>query len=336
MMKVAILGTGSWATALSQVLIDNGHETLMYGINQEEIDDININHRNSRYFNDVDINHQIKATSNLEETLKDASYLLVTVPTSAVRSVLESAKPYIKDKVTVINASKGFDLTTKKRISDTIREVLDESYRYEVVSLIGPSHAEEVIVRQLTTVCSVSLDIERAKIVQELFSNIYFRVYSHDDEIGAEYGVALKNVIAIASGAIAGLGYGDNTRAALMTRGLAEMTRFGVAKGGKAETYLGLTGIGDLIVTCSSKHSRNFMAGYQIGLADGAEEFMKNNKKTVEGIRTCKVIYEDLKENYYPDLEMPIVDAIYAVLYRGVKPSDAIQVLMLRELKQEH
>ena len=335
-MKIAILGTGSWATALSQVLVDNGHETLMYGISQEEIDDINLNHQNSRYFKDVKVDEKIRATNNLEETIKDASYILITVPTSAVRSTLEKVKPLLKQKVTVINASKGFDLTTKKRISETIREVLDENERYEVVSLIGPSHAEEVVIRQLTTVCSVSLDIDRAKDVQELFSNMYFRVYSHDDEIGAEYGVALKNVIAIAAGTIAGLGYGDNTRAALITRGLAEMTRFGVKKGGQAETYLGLTGIGDLIVTCSSKHSRNFMAGYQIGLADGAEEFMKNNKKTVEGIRTCKVIYEDFKENYYPDLQMPIVDAIYAVLYRGVKPSDAIQVLMLRELKQEH
>lgn len=335
-MKIAILGTGSWATALSQVLVDNGHETLMYGISQEEIDDINLNHQNSRYFKDVKVDEKIRATNNLEETIKDASYILITVPTSAVRSTLEKVKPLLKQKVTVINASKGFDLTTKKRISETIREVLDENERYEVVSLIGPSHAEEVVIRQLTTVCSVSLDIDRAKDVQELFSNMYFRVYSHDDEIGAEYGVALKNVIAIAAGTIAGLGYGDNTRAALITRGLAEMTRFGVKKGGQAETYLGLTGIGDLIVTCSSKHSRNFMAGYEIGLANGAEEFMKNNKKTVEGIRTCKVIYEDFKENYYPDLQMPIVDAIYAVLYRGVKPSDAIQVLMLRELKQEH
>ena len=335
-MKIAILGTGSWATALSQVLVDNGHETLMYGISQEEIDDINLNHQNSRYFKDVKVDKKIRATNNLEETIKDASYILITVPTSAVRSTLEKVKPLLKQKVTVINASKGFDLTTKKRISETIREVLDENERYEVVSLIGPSHAEEVVIRQLTTVCSVSLDIDRAKDVQELFSNMYFRVYSHDDEIGAEYGVALKNVIAIAAGTIAGLGYGDNTRAALITRGLAEMTRFGVKKGGQAETYLGLTGIGDLIVTCSSKHSRNFMAGYEIGLANGAEEFMKNNKKTVEGIRTCKVIYEDFKENYYPDLQMPIVDAIYAVLYRGVKPSDAIQVLMLRELKQEH
>lgn len=335
-MKIAVLGTGSWATALSQVLVDNGHEAMMYGISQEEIDDINEHHLNSRYFKDIKVDEKIVATNDLETTIKDASYVLITVPTSAVRTILTQVKPYLTKKVTIINASKGFDLTTKKRISETIREVLDETYRYEVVSLIGPSHAEEVIIRQLTTVCAVSLDLEVAKNVQELFSNIYFRVYSHQDEIGAEYGVALKNVIAIASGAIAGLGYGDNTRAALMTRGLAEMTRFGVKKGGLPETYLGLCGIGDLIVTCSSKHSRNFMAGYEIGLADGAEEFMKNNKKTVEGIRTCKVIYEDFKENYYPDLQMPIIDAIYAVLYRGVKPSQAIQVLMLRDLKQEH
>lgn len=334
-MKIAVLGTGSWATALSQVLVDNGHQVMMYGINQEEIDDVNLHHKNSKYFKDIVIAENIKATNNLKETIENADYILITVPTSAVRIVLEEIKPLLTKKVTIINASKGFDLKTKKRISETIREVLDENNRKEVVSLIGPSHAEEVIIRQLTTVCSVSLDIDIAKDVQELFSNIYFRVYSHQDEIGAEYGVALKNVIAIAAGAIYGLGYGDNTRAALMTRGLAEMTRFGVCKGGLPETYLGLTGIGDLIVTCSSQHSRNFMAGYEIGIADGADEFMRYNKKTVEGIRTCKVIYEDLRENY-PNIDMPIIEAIYAVLYRGVKPSQAIQVLMLRELKQEH
>lgn len=334
-MKIGVLGTGSWATALSQVLVDNGYDVMMYGIDQEEIDDINTNHKNSKYFKDVKIEDKIIATNNLENAIADADYILITVPTSVVRSILEKVKPLLTKKVTIINASKGFDLTTKKRISETIREVLGDNYRKEIVSLIGPSHAEEVIIRQLTTVCSVSLDIDVAKDVQELFSNIYFRVYSHQDEIGAEYGVALKNVIAIAAGAIHGLGYGDNTRAALMTRGLAEMTRFGVRKGGLPETYLGLTGIGDLIVTCSSQHSRNFMAGYEIGLADSAEQFMKNNRKTVEGIRTCKVIYEDYRENYR-DMDMPIIEAIYAVLYRGVKPSQAIQVLMLRELKQEH
>ena len=318
-VKVGVLGTGSWATALSLVLTDNQHEVLMYGIDQGEIEDINHHHQNSKFFQDIRLPDNIMATDNLAAVIKDADYLLVTVPTQFVRSVLEEVVPLLTHRITIINASKGFDLNTGKRISETIREVVPTNLRTEVASLIGPSHAEEVICRQLTTVSAVSLDEKVAKDVQVLFSNTYFRVYSQSDEIGAEYGVALKNVIALASGAIHGLGYGDNTRAALMTRGLAEMTRFG---------------IGDLIVTCSSMHSRNFMAGYEIGKADSAKAFMQNNKKTVEGIRTCKVIYEDLKKNY-PDIEMPITEAIYQVIYENKKPSEVIKKLMLRDLKEE-
>lgn len=333
-VKVGVLGTGSWATALSLVLTDNQHEVLMYGIDQGEIEDINHHHQNSKFFQDIRLPDNIMATDNLAAVIKDADYLLVTVPTQFVRSVLEEVVPLLTHRITIINASKGFDLNTGKRISETIREVVPTNLRTEVASLIGPSHAEEVICRQLTTVSAVSLDEKVAKDVQVLFSNTYFRVYSQSDEIGAEYGVALKNVIALASGAIHGLGYGDNTRAALMTRGLAEMTRFGICKGGQPGTYLGLTGIGDLIVTCSSMHSRNFMAGYEIGKADSAKAFMQNNKKTVEGIRTCKVIYEDLKKNY-PDIEMPITEAIYQVIYENKKPSEVIKKLMLRDLKEE-
>lgn len=332
-MKVAVLGTGSWATALSLVLTDNGHEVLMYGVDKGEMEDINFHHKNRKFFGELILPDCIHSTASLKEAIEGAEYILITVPTQFVRSVLEEVKPLLTHKVTLINASKGFDLKTGQRMSQTIREVIDLSLRNEVVSLIGPSHAEEVIHRQLTTVSAVSLDSKCAKDVQHLFSNRYFRVYSQSDEIGAEYGVALKNVIAIASGAIAGLGFGDNTRAALITRGLAEITRFGVCKGGQAETYLGLTGIGDLIVTCSSTHSRNFMAGFQIGQDNSAKHFMETNQKTVEGIRTCKVIYEDLKN--YPDIEMPITEAIYQVVYENKRPSDVIQNLMLRDLKAE-
>lgn len=332
-MKIAILGTGSWATGLATVLIDNGHDIMMYGVSQEEIKDINLNHRNSKYFKDVALNPGLKATDELSVALSDAEFVVITIPTQFVRSVLNQVKPLLKRKVTFINASKGFDDEKNQRISETIREVIPTHLRQEVVSLIGPSHAEEVVVRQLTTICAVSLDMGEAKKVQHLFSNEYFRVYRNSDEVGAEYGVALKNVIALASGAIAGLGYGDNTRAALITRGLAEMVRYGLKKGGQFETYLGLTGIGDLIVTCSSIHSRNFQAGYAIGKADGAAEFLTHNKTTVEGIRTCRVVYEDIKN--YPDLEMPITEAIYHVLYENKKPSEVIRSLMLRDLKEE-
>lgn len=230
MSKIAVLGTGSWATALSRVLIDNQNEIMMYGIDQNQIDDININHQNSAFFKNVSLETEIKATNNLEEALKDIDYLLITIPTQFVKETLQQVKPFIKKKITVINASKGFDLGTNMRMSDTIRSVLDENLINPVVSLIGPSHAEEVVIRMLTTVCAVSLDEKAAQDVQTLFSNDYFRVYRLTDEVGAEYGVAIKNVIAVAAGVLCGLGYGDNTKAALITRGLAEMVRYGTKK----------------------------------------------------------------------------------------------------------
>ena len=333
MSKIAVLGTGSWATALSRVLIDNQNEIMMYGIDQEQIDDINFNHQNEAFFHNISLESEIKATNNLEEALMDMDYLLITIPTQFVKETLEQVKPLIKKKITVINAAKGFDLGTNMRMSDTIRSVLDENLINPVVSLIGPSHAEEVVVRMLTTVCAVSLDDDTARDVHTLFSNDYFRVYRLNDEVGAEYGVAIKNVIAVAAGVLSGLGYGDNTKAALITRGLAEMVRYGTKKGGKLETYMGLTGVGDLIVTCSSVHSRNFQAGLEIGKTNDARAFMKNNKKTCEGIRTCRVIYEDAKK--YTDIELPIINAIYNVLYNNHEPKREIQQLMRRELKIE-
>ncbi|MEG0368254.1 MAG: NAD(P)H-dependent glycerol-3-phosphate dehydrogenase [Coprobacillus sp.] len=334
MSKIAILGTGSWATALARVLNDNQHCVMMYGIDQSEIDDINIRHCNYKYFNNVELEESIAATNSLAECVQDAQYILITIPTQFVRTTLEKIKPLLQKKITVINAAKGFDMNTNMRISDTIRGVFNDDEINPVVSLIGPSHAEEVVLRILTAVCSVSLEERTAKDVQHLFANQYFRVYSATDEIGAEYGAAYKNVIAVASGIIAGLGYGDNTRAALITRGLHEMALYGVAKGGQWETSFGLTGIGDLVVTCSSVHSRNFQAGYEIGKCNRARDFMQHNTKTCEGVRTCKVIHDDVL-NHHQNIETPIVDAVYSVLYENASPKETIALLMSRELKSE-
>ncbi len=232
----------------------------------------------------------------------------------------------------IVNTSKGFHPETNERMSQVIRRFISEEHLSSVVSLIGPSHAEEVVIRMLTTICAVSLRHEDAVVIQELFSNDYFRVYTGSDEIGSEVGVALKNAIAVASGVLSGLGYGDNTRAALMTRGLAEMIRFGTAMGGKPETFMGLTGIGDLIVTCSSRHSRNFQAGYEIGKANDAQAFWKYNKKTVEGVRTAKVVYELAQQMH---IDMPITSEIYKVLYENKDPKQSARDLMLRDLKPE-
>jgi len=334
-MKVAILGTGSWATGLATVLDDNGVDIMMYGVDDREIEDINLRHCNYKYFRHVRLSQGLKATKDLAATIDGADYILITIPTQFVRDTLELIKPLLTKKVTFINASKGFDMNTNMRISDTIRSVFTVGEDINpVVSLIGPSHAEEVVIRMLTAVCAVSVDEETARKVQKIFSNDYLRVYTSTDEIGAELGAAYKNVIAVASGILAGLGYGDNARAALITRGLAEIIRYGSLKGGKMETFFGLTGVGDLIVTCSSVHSRNFQAGQDIGKANNASDFMVGNTKTVEGVRTCKVIAEEMKADH-PEVELPIVNAVYDVLYNNVKPSEKILELMNRELKPE-
>ncbi len=330
-MKVFVIGSGSWGSALAQICVDNGHEVLIYGNNAAEINEINTFHTNSKYFDDVVLNEKLQGTLDISK-VADADIVVMSVPSAVTSEVCAQIQPFLTKKIILVNTSKGFDPTTGKRMSEAIRSVFDKEKLSSVVSLIGPSHAEEVVIRMLTSVCSVSLNEEDAKIVQNVFSNNYFRVYTGNDEIGSELGVATKNSIALASGMLAGLGYGDNTRAALITRGLAEMIRFGVASGGQEKTFMGLTGMGDLIVTCTSTHSRNFEAGYQIGKADTSKVYWENNHKTVEGIRTTQVLHQ-LKKDLH--VEMPIVEEIYQVLYENKKPSQSAKDLMLRELKAE-
>ena len=330
-MKTVVIGSGSWGTGLGQVLCDNGREVIIYGNCKEQIDDIEQNHRNAMFFEDVQLNPDLHATMDVN-VVKDADVVVLSVPTIAIESVCRQIDPLLKGKVIIVNTSKGFHPETNERMSHVIRRFISEEHLSSVVSLIGPSHAEEVVIRMLTTICAVSLRHEDAVVIQELFSNDYFRVYTGSDEIGSEVGVALKNAIAVASGVLSGLGYGDNTRAALMTRGLAEMIRFGTAMGGKPETFMGLTGIGDLIVTCSSRHSRNFQAGYEIGKANDAQAFWKYNKKTVEGVRTAKVVYELAQQMH---IDMPITSEIYKVLYENKDPKQSARDLMLRDLKPE-
>lgn len=333
-MKVTLIGSGSWSSALANVLADNNHEAVIYGIVKEEVEDIQLNHRNSKYFKDVELNKNIKATLDIKEALDNTDMVILALPSQFIKkSLKEDIAPNLNTKPIIINVAKGFDVETHDRLSNVIRKSIDQDKIRGIVSLIGPSHAEEVVIKMFTAICAVSLDDALAIEVQNTFSNHYFRVYRHNDEIGAEYAVATKNVIALASGIIAGLGLGDNTRAALMTRGLAEMVRFGKAVGANERTYLGLTGIGDLIVTCSSHHSRNFTAGYEIGKLNDAHEFLANNKRTVEGINSCKILHEESKKL---GIEMPITSAVYSVIYEGKKPFDIVALMMERELKVEH
>ncbi|MBR2802462.1 MAG: NAD(P)-dependent glycerol-3-phosphate dehydrogenase [Erysipelotrichaceae bacterium] len=330
-MKIGLLGSGSWSTALAQVLADNGQEVILKGRNPLEVADINENHRNERFFPGVDIAPQIRATLSYEDLL-DSDILLMGVPVAQCRKVAAELVPLLDHPVIVINVAKGFDPSSKSRLSEVLKEEFGDKAS-AVVSLIGPSHAEEVILRLLTTVNAVSEDLRAAQKIQELFSNDYFRVYTNTDVRGAETAAALKNIYAIASGALTGLGQGDNARAALMTRGLHEMARYGLTFGGEMSTFLGMNGVGDLIVTCSSVHSRNYQAGLVIGRDDGAERFLKENTRTVEGILTTATVHELAKEKA---ISMPIADAVYAVLYEGKRPSDVIASLMTRPLKAEN
>ena len=330
-MKVSFLGSGAWASALANVVSDNGHDVLLYGVSKEEIDDINLNHKNSKYFKDVVINESIKGTLNIDDVV-DSEVIVIAVPSSQIRVVLNKIKDKLVNKPVILNVSKGFDEVTHKRLSSVIKEEIDEDKINGVVTLIGPSYAEEVVVKYYTAVSAVGTCKEANEKIQLLFSNSYFRVYTNDDEIGAEVGAGIKNVIAIASGILLGLGYKDNSRAALITRGLAEITRYGVAIGASQKTFLGLTGIGDLFLTCSSLTSRNFSSGVEIGRLDSASEFLKHNTKTVEGIYACKIIHDAAIEL---GVDMPITNAVYNILYLDKKPSEELSQLMTRRLRRE-
>lgn len=330
-MKITVLGSGSWGTALAQVLADNHHSVMIWGKDLDEVVDIHMYHQNEKYFPGIHINEDIEATNDLSLANK-AEIVVLAVPTGAIEDVCKLINEHFHKKIIIVNVAKGFHPVTHKRLSVVIRETVDEEILEDVVSLIGPSHAEEVIQRLLTTINAVCENEESSIKVQHAFSNNYFRVYRNTDVIGAETGVAIKNIIAIASGILSGLGLGDNARAALMTRGLAEMSRYGTYFGAKPETYLGLTGVGDLIVTCTSVHSRNFQAGLLIGQHDSARIFWDTNTKTVEGVKAAKVIYEEAKKL---KISMPITEQVYRVLYENVPPSQSVLELMQRELKAE-
>jgi glycerol-3-phosphate dehydrogenase (NAD(P)+) len=331
--KITILGAGSWGTALALVLADNGNQVTMYSKDAKVCDEINNRHTNSKYFDDVFIlPNSIVATNELANAIDDTQLIVLSVPSSSVREMVKSLIPLLKTKTVIINTAKGFDPLTNNRLSETIRQLIPKKLLQGVVSLIGPSHAEEVINRQLTLVSAVSKYAPLAEKISELFSNEYFRVYVQTDEIGSEVGSALKNVIAIASGVVTGLKLGDNARAALVTRGLTELMRLGKVLGGKLKTHAGLTGLGDLIVTCYSKHSRNYQAGIIIGKDNSAESFLSSNQKTVEGVAFAKIAHQLAKKFR---LKLPIVEAVYSVLYEKKRPSELVKTLMNRPLKVE-
>ncbi|MGT2812561.1 NAD(P)H-dependent glycerol-3-phosphate dehydrogenase [Streptococcus minor] len=331
--KIAVLGPGSWGTALSQVLNDNGHEVRIWGNLEDQIDEINDKHTNTRYFKDIVLDEKIKGYKDLAATLEGVDAVLFVVPTKVTRLVAKQVAAVLRHKVVVMHASKGLEPDTHERLSTILEEEIPEKLRSEIVVVSGPSHAEETIVRDITLISAASKDLKAAKYVQNLFSNHYFRLYTNNDVIGVETAGALKNIIAVGAGALHGLGYGDNAKAAIIARGLTEITRLGVAMGANPLTYSGLSGVGDLIVTGTSVHSRNWRAGDQLGRGENLEDVERNMGMVIEGISTTKAAYELSQEL---GVYMPITQAIYSVIYQGASIDEAIKGIMSGEFRQEN
>ena len=333
--KIAVLGAGSWGSVLANLLVGNNEEVMLWSRDSEQVVTMNRWHINPQYMKDLKYSPDLKATDDMEEAVRDAEYILMVIPTKGLREVagnLNKILVKLDQKPLLIHATKGLEQETYKRPSQMLAEEIDEDHRQDIVVLSGPSHAEDVAIQDMTAVTAACANLTAAERVQKLFSNNFFRVYTNDDVIGAEFGGALKNIIAIGAGALQGLGYKDNARAALITRGLAEIRRLGVAFGANPFTFIGLSGVGDLVVTATSKNSRNWRAGYQLGQGRQLEDVISNMGMVIEGIYTAKAAYELAQKR---NVKMPITEALYRVLYEGEDIETAITNLMSRKATSE-
>ncbi|MBO5007334.1 MAG: NAD(P)-dependent glycerol-3-phosphate dehydrogenase [Clostridia bacterium] len=328
MANINIIGSGGWGTANAILLASNGHKVLLWSYKQEESDNLAKYRENKPFLPGVSIPDSVSYTADISKC-GEADLIVIAVPSHAVKATCKNLAPYIKDGQRILNISKGFDEESLLRLSQVISKEIPNCV---VASMSGPSHAEEAAIGMPTTNVVACEDSNLAEYIQDLYMSPRFRVYITDDIVGLELGGSLKNIIALAAGICDGAGYGDNTKAALMTRGLVEITRLGVKMGARPETFSGLTGVGDLIVTCTSMHSRNRRAGILIGKGMTADEAQNEVKMTVEGVRACYSAYE-LAKKY--DVEMPIVEAIYKVLKGEIKASEATELLMGRARKKE-
>ncbi len=329
MKTIGVIGAGSWGTALAAVVAGKGNKVRIWDIDESHLKSMEENRENIDYLPGVPLDDNITISYTTEETLRDADVVLFSAPAQHFRSALESAKDYIKSGSLIINVAKGIEQKSLKRMSEIAEDVFDMN-RYVVLS--GPSHAEEVGRKLPTTVAAASVNLKVAEEVQDLFMTDRFRVYTTEDVVGVELGGALKNIIALGAGVSDGMGFGDNAKAALMTRGLAEITRLGVKLGAKPETFAGLTGTGDLIVTCTSMHSRNRRCGIMIGEGMSPQEATDKVGMVVEGMFTAEAAYELAKKE---NVEMPITEAIYKAIKGEINAAEAVELLMGRDKKHE-
>ena len=327
--NIVILGGGSWGTALAISLAKKGLAVDLWCRNTAQAEEMRVTRLNKKYLPNASLPENIRILTDLKEAVAGKDIVVLAVTSQSIRAVAEDIKPLVDDKMIIVNVAKGLEIGSNLRLSQVVGEILPNN---PFVALYGPSHAEEVSIGMPTGLVAASENMEAALAVQDVFISASLRVYTNHDLIGVEIGGALKNIIALANGIAVGLGYGDNTQAILLTRGLAEITRLGVALGAKAATFQGLTGIGDLVVTCNSLHSRNRRCGVALGQGQKLEDVLKNMGMVVEGVKTTKAAVE-LAEKI--GVSMPIAEQMYGVLFGDVDVKVVVERLMLRDKKNE-
>lgn len=331
-MKIAMIGSGSWGTALALVLNENGHQVSCWTRDDSVVASVKLKNENEKYLPGITIPEGLKFSTDLSATIQGAKVIISAVPSQVTRDVIKRLRPSLDNPDAIfVTVSKGIENKTYMRISEVLAEAGGISPE-KIVALSGPSHAEEVARKIPTAIVSASVNLESARIVQDIFMNAYFRVYANSDVIGVELGGALKNIIALAAGICDGAGFGDNTKAALITRGLVEINRMGVMLGANSDTFAGLSGMGDLIVTCMSKHSRNRYVGEQIGKGRKLQDILDEMVMVAEGVKTTLSAYELAQKHH---VEMPITNQIYHTLFDGKSPHQAMMDLMTRASKHE-
>src|SRR5512143_1005984 len=330
--KIGVIGAGAWGTALSMLLSDKGHDVTLWMYEKDLAEETARTRFNRVYLPGFTLSKSIQVTSSLETAVRDKAIILSVVPSHTVRAVSSGFTPFLSRDGVIVSASKGIEIETLMPLSEVFKDILPEQFHDRLCILSGPSFAKEVAQKMPTAVALASYNPVIAKKVQAIFSNPYFRIYTNPDVIGVELAGSLKNVVAIAAGVLEGMGYGYNTMAALLTRGLAEMARLGIAMGGNLLTFSGLAGMGDLVLTCTGGLSRNRTLGVRIGKGEKLNDIMSGTKTVAEGVKTAGAA-RDLAIKY--NVSMPIVDEVYLLLYEGKDPKLAVRDLMARELKAE-
>ncbi|MDQ3173212.1 MAG: NAD(P)-dependent glycerol-3-phosphate dehydrogenase [Acidobacteriota bacterium] len=332
MKRFAVIGAGSWGTALGIIAARRGHEVRLWSRNAEVVESINRQHVNAVYLPDSHIPERVRATGKIEEALQLAELVILAAPSHATRAILTSMIPAVDPDMIFVSATKGIEIDTGKRISQIVAEVVGENFSPRFVCLSGPSFAKEVVEKHPTAVVAASTSVELGRSVQAELSSENLRIYTNDDVVGTELGGSVKNVMAIAAGMVAGLGYGSNSIAALITRGLAEMTRLALKEGAKLVTLMGLAGLGDLVLTCTGNLSRNRFVGQELGKGRRLEEITGGMKEVAEGVKTTQAL-KLLATRL--GVEMPITSEVHAVLYEEETAQEAAANLMTRPLREE-